>query len=54
MKVLVIGYGGREHAIVSKILENPTVEMVYCAPGNGGTSRENKCENVNLRKIHPF
>lgn len=51
MKVLVIGAGGREHAIVSKILESPTVDVVYCAPGNGGTSREEKCENINIRKI---
>jgi phosphoribosylamine--glycine ligase len=51
MKVLVIGAGGREHAIVSKILENPMVDAVYCAPGNGGTYREDKCENINVRKI---
>ena len=51
MKVLVIGSGGREHAIVSKILENSTVDILYCAPGNGGTSREEKCENINIRKI---
>ena len=52
MKVLVIGSGGREHAIVSKISENPNVEVVYCAPGNGGTAREEKCENINIRKIN--
>jgi phosphoribosylamine--glycine ligase len=51
MKVLVIGAGGREHAIVSKILENPMVDVVFCAPGNGGTCREDKCENINIRKI---
>ena len=51
MKVLIIGSGGREHALVSKVAENPTVEKIYCAPGNGGTCRENKCENINLRKI---
>ncbi|WP_291636461.1 phosphoribosylamine--glycine ligase [Clostridium sp.] len=51
MKVLVIGSGGREHALVSKIAENPTVEVVYCAPGNGGTSRERKCENLDITKM---
>lgn len=52
MKVLVIGSGGREHAIVSKISENPAVDAVYCAPGNGGTAREDKCENINIKEIH--
>ncbi|MBU3142400.1 phosphoribosylamine--glycine ligase [Clostridium sp. CF012] len=51
MKVLIIGSGGREHALVSKVAENPSVEVVYCAPGNGGTQRENKCENINITKI---
>ncbi|MFT5874679.1 MAG: phosphoribosylamine--glycine ligase [Clostridium sp.] len=51
MKVLVIGSGGREHALVSKIAENPTVEVVYCAPGNGGTCREGKCENLDITKM---
>ena len=51
MKVLIIGSGGREHALVSKVLENTTVEKVFCAPGNGGTYREPKCENINIRKI---
>ena len=51
MKVLIIGSGGREHALVSKVSENSKVEKVYCAPGNGGTYRENKCENINIRKI---
>ncbi|HEY8890590.1 MAG TPA: phosphoribosylamine--glycine ligase [Clostridium sp.] len=51
MKVLIIGSGGREHALVSKVAENSTVSTVYCAPGNGGTSREKKCENVNISEM---
>ena len=39
MKVLVIGGGGREHALVWKIRQSPRVEKIYCAPGNGGIGR---------------
>jgi len=51
MKVLIIGSGGREHALVSKVAENSAVDVVYCAPGNAGTCRENKCENINITKM---
>ena len=51
MKVLIIGSGGREHALASKVAENDNVQVVYCAPGNGGTYRENKCENVNITQM---
>lgn len=51
MKVLVIGNGGREHAMAWKISLSKAVEKIYCAPGNGGTSMENKCENVDLDTI---
>ena len=44
MNVLVIGSGGREHALVWKILQSKRVKKVYCAPGNGGTAAI--CENV--------
>jgi phosphoribosylamine---glycine ligase len=48
MKVLLIGSGGREHTIAWKLAQSSLVEKIYCAPGNGGTAIENKCENVNI------
>lgn len=54
MKVLVIGSGGREHAIAWKITKSPLVEKVFVAPGNGGTYMEEKCENVNLKGIDEY
>ena len=46
MQVLIIGGGGREHALAWKVAQSPRVEKVYCAPGNAGTGIENKVENV--------
>jgi len=46
MKVLVIGSGGREHALAWKALQSPLVEKVFVAPGNAGTAREENMENV--------
>lgn len=46
MKVLVIGSGGREHALAWKCAQSRNVEKVYVAPGNGGTGTESKLENV--------
>ena len=48
MKVLVIGSGGREHALVWKLAQSEKIEKVYAAPGNGGTAGEEICENVDL------
>ena len=48
MRVLVIGSGGREHALAWKAAQSPDVESVYVAPGNAGTAREAKLENVNI------
>src|SRR5688500_10724039 len=46
MKLLVIGSGGREHAIAWKLAQSPRIQVVYVAPGNGGTATENGLENV--------
>ncbi len=46
MKVMVVGGGGREHAIVKKLKKNPEVTELYCLPGNGGIARDAVCENV--------
>jgi phosphoribosylamine--glycine ligase len=46
MKVLVVGNGGREHALAWKLAQSPLVQTVYVAPGNAGTHREPKVENI--------
>ncbi|MGR9089352.1 MAG: phosphoribosylamine--glycine ligase [Gammaproteobacteria bacterium] len=46
MKVLIIGGGGREHALAWKVAQSPDVTHVYCAPGNAGTALEPRVENV--------
>jgi phosphoribosylamine--glycine ligase len=51
MKILVIGSGGREHALAWKLVQSPKVQVVYVAPGNGGTAREPGMKNVPLRAI---
>jgi phosphoribosylamine---glycine ligase len=48
MKILVIGSGGREHALVWKLSESSRVEKIYCAPGNGGIGREAECVAADL------
>lgn len=51
MKILVVGGGGREHAIVRKLLESPKVEKLYCAPGNGGISCDAECVDIKAMDI---
>ena len=51
MKLLLIGSGGREHALAWKLAKSPKVEKIFVAPGNGGTAIENKCENVNITDL---
>ena len=46
MNVLIIGSGGREHALAWKVAQDPRVAKVFVAPGNAGTAREAKCENL--------
>src|SRR5258706_12558854 len=48
MKLLVIGAGGREHALAWKLAQSPRVQKVFVAPGNGGTASEAGVENVPL------
>jgi phosphoribosylamine--glycine ligase len=51
MKVLVIGGGGREHALVWKLRQSPRVTKLYCAPGNGGIAQEAECLAVDVRSL---
>lgn len=51
MKILMVGGGGREHALIRKLLESEKVEKVYCAPGNGGISCDAECFSVGATDI---
>ena len=51
MKLLVIGSGGREHALAWKLAQSPRVSQVFVAPGNGGTASENGLVNVPFTDI---
>ncbi len=51
MKVLVVGSGGREHAVITKLSENPEIDEIICAPGNGGISSLATCVNVSATDI---
>jgi phosphoribosylamine--glycine ligase len=51
MKVLVIGSGGREHALVWKLRQSPRVSKIYCAPGNGGIAEEAECVAADVKSL---
>src|SRR2546422_9747220 len=51
MKILVLGGGGREHALVWKLRQSPRVSHLYCAPGNGGVADEAECLAVDLKSL---
>ena len=46
MKVLIVGSGGREHAIAWKVAQSPMVDKIYCTPGNAGISEVAECVNI--------
>src|SRR5579864_2022099 len=51
MKVLVLGSGGREHALVWKLRQSPRITQLYCAPGNGGIADEAECLPADLKNV---
>ncbi|MBQ1423592.1 MAG: phosphoribosylamine--glycine ligase [Lachnospiraceae bacterium] len=51
MNIMVVGGGGREHAIIKKLRENSTVDKIYALPGNGGMSAEAECVNIGAKDI---
>ena len=51
MKILVVGGGGREHAIIKKLKESKKVEKIFALPGNGGISADAECVNIKATDI---
>ena len=51
MKVMVVGGGGREHAIIKKLKENKDIEKIYALPGNGGMKDDAECVNIGAKDI---
>ncbi len=51
MKLMVIGGGGREHAIIKSLKKNPSVEEIFCLPGNGGIAMDATCVNIGAKDI---
>ena len=51
MKVLVVGSGGREHAVIRALKKNPSIDVIVCAPGNGGISALAECVNIKATDV---
>ena len=51
MKILVVGGGGREHAIIKKLKENTMIEEIFAAPGNGGIAQDATCVAIGAKEI---
>src|SRR5271170_633012 len=51
VKILVIGGGGREHALVWKLAQSPSVEKIWCAPGNGGIAKDAECVPLDVKNV---
>jgi len=51
MQILVIGSGGREHALVWKLRQSPRVDKIWCAPGNGGIARQAECVPLDIKDV---
>ena len=51
MNILVVGGGGREHAIIKKLKQNPDVQKIYALPGNGGIAADAQCVNIGAKDI---
>ena len=51
MKIMVVGGGGREHAIIKKLKENKSVEVIYALPGNGGMAKDAICVDIGAKDI---
>ncbi|HOA84759.1 MAG TPA: phosphoribosylamine--glycine ligase, partial [Bacillota bacterium] len=51
MRVMVVGGGGREHAIIKKLKENPKIRQIYALPGNGGIAKDAICVNIGAKDI---
>ena len=51
MKLLVVGGGGREHAVIRKLKENPEVTEIFALPGNGGIAADATCVDIGAKDI---
>ena len=51
MNILVVGSGGREHAVIKKLRENSEVKKIYALPGNGGIAADAECVNIGATDI---